>query len=95
MLIPKRVTGSERKELVEQPGKSWKRWAREDLARYWYVILCLLADLFLNLQFVEGYFRYGDRNDLILSIVTFVALVPIVYIEYAIYKKLFRFDEAI
>ena len=92
MLIPKKVTGSERKELVEQPGKSWRQWAREDLARYWYVILCMLADLFLNLQFVEGYFRYKDRNDLILSIGTIVALIPIVYVEYAIYKRLFRFD---
>lgn len=89
LLFPRRVNGPERKELVDKPGKSWKQWAREDLARYWYVILCLFADLSLNLQFVENFTRYGDRQDLILSIVSAVALIPIVYVEHLIYKRLF------
>lgn len=89
MPFTRRVTGQERKELIDQPGKSWKRWAREDLARYWYFILCLFADLSLNLTFVEGYTRYGDRQDFVLSIATGLALIPIIYVEHAIYKRLF------
>lgn len=91
MLIPKRVKGSDRQELVNQPGKSWKRWAREDLARYWYVILCMFLDLSLNLMFVESYSRYRNELNLILSIASAVALVPIIYLEYKIYEKLFSF----
>ncbi len=89
MPILKKVQGSERKELIDQPGKSWKQWAREDFARYWYFILCLFVDLSVNLPFIESYSRYLDRHDLIFSIVSTVALVPIIFVEYAIYKHLF------
>lgn len=90
LLFPGKLEGEERKKSIEQEGKSWKQWAREDLARYWYVILCLFLDMSLNLQFTENYFRYGDKLDLILTIVTLISLIPIAYIEYRIYGILFH-----
>ena len=42
-------------------------------------------------MFVENYSRYHDELDLILSIASAVALVPIIYLEYKIYEKLFSF----
>lgn len=90
MPFARRLDPEERRKAIEEPGKSLRRWAREDLARYWYVILCLFLDLMLNLQFVEAYSRYGGETNLILVGVTLLILIPVVYIEYLIYKRLFR-----
>ena len=87
----RRLEGEERKKAIEEPGKSWKQWAREDLARYWYVILCLFVDIMLNLTFVEAYSRYGGTYNLILAVISLAALVPAAYVEYMIYKRLFPF----
>jgi len=85
----KKLEGEERKRAIEDPGKSWRQWAREDLARYWYVVLCLFVDLLFNLQFTQNYFRYGGELNLIFTLLSVLALVPMIYIEYLIYKRLF------
>ncbi|MCL5874365.1 MAG: hypothetical protein M1161_03375 [Candidatus Thermoplasmatota archaeon] len=82
----------ERRRAIEEQGKSWKRWAREDLARYFYMLFCLFVDLMLNLQFDETYSRYGGETNLILVVSAAIALIPIVYIEYLIYKNIFPFQ---
>lgn len=87
--IFQKLEGEERKEGIEESGKSRKRWVREDLARYWYVILCLFVDVVFNLQFVETYSRFGGEVNLILVVVSFPVLIPVVYIEYLIYRRLF------
>lgn len=85
----KKLEGEERKRAIEDPGKSWRQWAREDLARYWYVVLCLFVDLLFNLQFTQNYFRYGGELNLIFTLLSVLALIPMIYIEYLIYKRLF------
>ena len=89
MFFLKKLEGEERKRAIEDPGKSWRQWAREDLARYWYVVLCLFVDLLFNLQFTQNYFRYGGELNLIFTLLSVLALIPMIYIEYLIYKRLF------
>jgi hypothetical protein len=89
MQFTRRLDPEERRRAIDEPGKSWRRWAREDLARYWYMILCLFVDLLMNLQFDEAYSVYRGNTNLILVIVSAVALIPMVYVEYMIYRKLF------
>ena len=89
MPILRKLEGEERTKAIEEPGKGWKQWAREDLVRYWYVLACLFLDLSFNLQFMESYFRYGDRLDLFLVIVSIIVLIPVTYVEFLIYRKLF------
>ncbi|MCL4333262.1 MAG: hypothetical protein M1290_02310 [Candidatus Thermoplasmatota archaeon] len=89
MPIFRRLEGEERKKAIDDPGKSWKRWAREDLARYWYNLLCLFLDVMLVLQFVEPYSKYGGEENLIFMILSVIALIPVTYVEFNIYKRLF------
>jgi hypothetical protein len=84
-----RLEGEERKKAIEEPGKSWKRWAKEDFARYWYNLLCLFIDALFVLQFVEGYSRYGGNANLIFMILSVLALIPMIYVEFLVYKRLF------
>ncbi|MEM0134588.1 MAG: hypothetical protein QXU18_05085 [Thermoplasmatales archaeon] len=89
MPIFRKLEGEERKEAIKDPGKSWKKWAREDLARYWYNLLCLMIDLFFVLQFVEDYSKYGGSINLLFMILSIAALIPIIYVEFLVYKRLF------
>ncbi len=89
MQFTRRLDPEERRRAIDEPGKSWRRWAREDLARYWYMILCLFVDLLMNLQFDEAYSEYRGTTNLILVIVSAVVLIPLAYVEYMIYRKLF------
>ncbi len=89
MLIFEKLEGEERKQAIEAPGKSWRRWAREDLARYWYVILCLFIDFLFNLNFTQAYIIYGGEKYLLFELISLLALVPIIYVEYLVYKRLF------
>ncbi len=89
MFFIRKLEGEEREKAIEDHGKSWRRWARDDLARYWYILLCMFVDLLFNLQFIQYYFRYGGELNLIFTLLSALALVPMLYIEYLIYKKLF------
>ena len=85
----KKLEGEERKKTIEDPGKSWKQWAREDLARYWYILLCMFIDVFFNLPFTQNYVSYGGLKNLFFLLTSIVILVLIIYAEFKIYKKLF------
>lgn len=89
MPLKRGMDPEERKVTIDEPGKSWGRWAKEDLARYWYAILCLFLDIALNLQFDESYSLHGGYTNLILVIVAALALIPVVYIEFWLYKRIF------
>ncbi|MGC8644928.1 MAG: hypothetical protein ACP5UO_01510 [Thermoplasmata archaeon] len=85
----KKLEGEERKRAIEEPGKSWRQWAREDLARYWYAILCLFVDIVFYIQFVQNFFRYGGEMSLIYVVLATFALAPMIYVEFLIYRRLF------
>ncbi len=89
MPLRRELEPEERKRAIEEPGKSWARWAREDLARYWYGILCLFIDIALNLQFDEYYSVHGGYMNMILVISAALALLPLIYIEFVVYRKIF------
>lgn len=89
MPLFEKLVGEDRKKAVEAPGKSWKRWAREDLARYWYIILCLFVDLLFILQFVESYSDINDEINLVIMIIAVLLVIPVSFFEYKMYRRLF------
>ncbi|MEM0140963.1 MAG: hypothetical protein QXN66_02880 [Thermoplasmatales archaeon] len=85
----KKLEGEERKKAIDEPGKSWRQWAREDLARYWYVVLCLFIDVMFFIQFVQNFFNNEVLLNLIYVVFATAALIPMIYIELHIYRRLF------
>ncbi len=79
---------SERKKLIDEPGLSWKKWARQVLLKYWYIFFCMLLDLGLPVQFIENYEFVGSKGyyEMLLSII----IIPFLIVaEGLIYRKLF------
>ena len=64
-------------------GRGWRRWAREELALYWYVLGSFVLDAFIPLEL--DYLQPGGLGAAI-GLVCLGALVPL---EYWAYRKYF------
>ena len=83
----------ERKKLIEDPGMSWRRWARFVLLRYWYFFISFFIDMAVPLQYLENYELNGGKTAYYEYIGSLASLPFLIAIELLIYKKLFNDEE--
>ncbi len=60
--------------------KTWAQWAREDLSRYWYGVLCVLIDSLFTLELA---YHVQESHPIWLTVM--VLLIPLGVAEVIIY----------
>lgn len=84
-----KLSKEERKRLIDEPGMSWKVWARFVLLKYWYVFFAFLIDIGVPIQYVENY-ELTNTTLAYYEMLASLAIVPVfIYIEYKIFTFLF------